>query len=276
MEKAVIPKAPEGRAHSPAMLTAAFLLFAISITAAIHLFAGWFNPTPPGQPQLLFVSKRVANFGRFGPQAHPTLDFVVTNRSDHPLEIEHLVPSCTCISANCVPRDVAVGARAIVAVTYRGFPGVFGPFGKSVAVAYRTMRDGRESVLRLFVRGDAASGEPVRIYPRSIYAGDVVPGTDMDLQLYFRGWSCLVRSLPSVVRLRLGRSRDMELRRVGHSRATRDRSVRLILEVPLAQPFGKFRYPLTIIGQGIGPMRVNIAGRIAAKGPRHGRSTENP
>lgn len=140
-----------------------------------------------------------ADFGRIAPQQHPTIRFPLTNQSARIVEIEHVIPSCSCITASCTPRNLAPGRSAVLSITYRGFPGAFGPFGKSVAVVYRTASNRDRLSLKVFVRGDAVSNSPIVLYPQSIYLGHVAPGGEVESSLYIRGWTDLLRSLPTSV-----------------------------------------------------------------------------
>ncbi|MGC9261468.1 MAG: DUF1573 domain-containing protein [Phycisphaerae bacterium] len=246
-----------------ALFVAAILLAGIAASAIFSVFGSENSTRLSREVRPHNTAFYSADFGRFGPQEHPTLDFTLTNRTDRAIRIEGVIPSCSCITAGCSHRNVAPGAAATVAVTYRGFPGVFGPFGKSVAVTYHESPTGPQRVLRLFVRGDAVCDAPLRAYPQNVYLGNAAPGAKVISHLYFHGWMGLLRSLPASIRLSPGHRYRLALRQTDHSRATRDKAVELILQVPVAQPAGRFSCIISLTGPAVGRVRIRVEGYIS-------------
>lgn len=251
-----------GLIPSSALVVASVLLIGIAVSAIFRAFGSRIPVGVPPKVRLQHAPFYSGDFGRFGPQEHPTLDFTLANRSGHAIKIGEVIPSCSCITATCSPHTIMSHASATVAVTYRGFPGVFGPFGKSVAVIYQAEPTGRRKLLHLYVRGDAVSDVPVQVYPQTVYFGNVVPGTGATSNLYFHGWLGLLRSLPEAVYISPGQPCRLVLRKIGRSRATRDKIVRLILDVPVTQLPGRFSCPVSLIGPAVGRVRVMVEGYI--------------
>ncbi len=259
-----------------ALVVAAILLAGIGVSAIVSVFGSGNSTRLSRGVRLQNATFYSADFGRFGPQEYPTLDFTLTNRSGRAIRIGEVIPSCSCITATCSPQTVKPRASATVAVTYRGFPGVFGPFGKSVAVIYQTEPTRRRRILHLFVRGDAVSNVPIQVYPQTVYFGNAAPGASVTSHLYFHGWLGLLRSLPAVVRLFPGHRCRFVLRRTGSSRATRDEAVELILQVPITQPAGRFSCPMSFTGSGLGTVRVRVEGHISIRTRRPTAAADSP
>lgn len=263
---------------SSALAVASVLLIGIAILALLHVLGNQIPMRVPRSVRLRPGTAYSADFGRFGPQERPTLDFSLTNRSDHAIKIVEVIPSCSCIAASCSPHTVEPHASATVAVTYRGFPGALGPFAKSVAVIYQAEPTGRKKILHLSVRGETVSNVPVQVFPQTVYFGNVAPGASVACYLYLHGRLGLLRSLPAVVYLSPGHPCQLILRQVGHSRATRDISLRLILRVPVTQSAGKLSCPILFTGSTLGRVRISVDGRVLTRRPTAlvGNSTHEP
>jgi|GEM_PF-6798102 len=265
-----------GAVRISVLIGAVVLLAGIITAVAFHTREWRGSDRRPAVTGLLETASAHADFGRFGPQQHPVVRFAVANGATSTLAVEHLIPSCGCIAATCSPRNLAPGASATIAVTYRGLPGAFGPFGRSVSVVYRIGHSRTERTLQLFVRGDAVWDTPIVVYPQTICFGAVPAGGDFRSRLYFHGWSGLLRSLPAAIVISPDHDSRVLLRPVNGSRATRDRSVQIMLQVPILHPAGAFRRRISLTGPAFGTVWVWAVGRIStgttatAGGSRHG------
>ncbi len=248
------------------------LLAATALTlAAIAAYAGYRLGTPstararaPSTASLLRAGAMALNFGAFPFGQHPVVRFMLTNTAARPIQIMHLVPSCDCISAICERRKLAVGGESSIDVTYRGFPGLDGPFSKTVSVIYR-VGSGQARSLPLAVYGDVTPNAPFVVYPTRIEIGRVGRGTSTKEMVYFRGRRNLLRSLPKSVTVVVGKTRRILLKTMGTSRAVCDRALAIKIAVPATASPGRFSTAIKITSPGFGPVVVRIEGRVVGR-----------
>ncbi len=258
------------------LMTAAFLLTGILLCALGSLRRK--PDTPSATASALEAIPPIRNFGQIGVEQLARAAFGLVNRTDSKIDIIHIVPQCSCLTTHCADRNVRPGSTATLTVRYTDFTRSVGPFRKLVAVLYRTK--GRRTIhsLRVFVAGDSIPAVPFYIYPNRISVGRVARGESASAVIYFRGNRDLLVSLPKRFRVVPSQTVSKSVAAVGTSKATADKSVRLLLSVPGDARLGPFKTHLVLKCLGYYPVTATVDGYVgrrteekAASGEKIGR-----
>ncbi len=220
----------------------------------------------------------IRNFGQIGVEQQASGTFSLLNRGNSKIDIVHIVPQCSCLTTHCADWGVGPSSTVTLTIRYTDFTRAVGPFRKFVAVLYRTK--GRRTIhsLRVFVAGDSISAVPFYIYPNRLSVGRVARGQSVGTVIYFRGNRDLLVSLPKQFGMIPGQTVSKFITAVGMSKATADKSARLLLGVPGDARLGSFKAHLVLKCLGYYPVKATVDGYVgrrtegkAADGEKPGR-----
>jgi len=245
------------------LMTAAFLLTGILLCALWSLRRK--PDTPSATASALEAIPPIRNFGQIGVEQPARATFGLVNRTGSKIDIIHIVPQCSCLTTHCADRGVRPGSTATLTIRYTDFTQSVGPFRKFVTVLYRTK--GRPTIhsLRVFVAGDSIAAVPFYIYPNRLSVGRVARGQSISAVIYFRGDRDLLVSLPKRFRMIPSQTVSTSLAAAGMSKATADKSVRLLLSVPGDARLGPFKTHLMLKCLGYYPVTATVEGYVGRR-----------